>query len=767
MEAFLRLRVFLSVLMAAAVFGEAFADDARGSVRDDDGVLNMINVVVVNAADSSYVANAVTDAEGRFAISGLDGIEGKLLYVSAVGYETSITPLQAENEVKLTPSAGLLGEVVVTSRPITHTASGYVATLDQSRVNGRSLSQVMSLMPFVKVDEGSLSVLSRKVSAFYIDGMKTDNYEEIKMLPSEAIKSVKVEYSAGAGEAGSAGPVVRITLRQPIERGYYGQVWATGRTLPAYGYTGETAGGYFTTQQGPLRITAMAQYDHRKMIGRTENAYSFLSGREFTTKDRYDGWQTMPYGNLVLWWKINERNTLGASLTAYRTGTDDRTISENTDNRGNDVLRSDNNKHQYSAILSWDSRLRDNLTLKTTAHYISRSVRAEDTYLQQGPEASTAEGFSRSRTNLFKWQGAMTLKAGKSTWMWGVDLQYTGVRDRDTRTFYGEVPDLKMTGWRPAEYVSYSFEAERLSLSAGLRLESSWMSVKQSGESHSKLKTKTALCPDLSLTYLIEPEKGTLFNIEYRRSMEEMPYSVLSTYPVFLSPQSYSIGNPRISTPTSDLGVATFSYMGLVSVYTLYHRTAHPIYYATSEAPDGSGMMQSMAKNGKYEWVSSTGIELNLPLGDKVAAKLTAAYKMMRSKNVDYITPKKGSWDFDLEAQFNFTRDFGGNVSAHYETASRVYDMRWSPVWHTKVSLFKFLFNRKLRLNLDCTPYRKGRRTVIYGTDVEQVTKDVTKSTGITLSARIYFGSYNKIKGKDKVQPAQEYHEYTNPKAQR
>ena len=301
MEAFLRLRVFLSVLMAATVFGEAFADDARGSVRDDDGVLNMINVVVVNAADSSYVANAVTDADGRFAISGLDGIGGKLLYVSAVGYDTSITPLQAENDVKLTPSAGLLGEVVVTSRPITHTASGYVATLDQSRVNGRSLSQVMSLMPFVKVDEGSLSVLSRKVSAFYIDGMKTDNYEEIKMLPSEAIKSVKVEYSAGAGEAGAAGPVVRITLRQPIERGYYGQVWATGRTLPAYGYTGETAGGYFTTQQGPLRITAMAQYDHRKMIGRTENAYSFLSGREFTTKDRYDGWQTMPYGNLVLW----------------------------------------------------------------------------------------------------------------------------------------------------------------------------------------------------------------------------------------------------------------------------------------------------------------------------------------------------------------------------------------------------------------------------------------------------------------------------------
>lgn len=37
----------------------------------------------------------------------------------------------------------------------------------------------------------------------------------------------------------------------------------------------------------------------------------------------------------------------------------------------------------------------------------------------------------------------------------------------------------------------------------------------------------------------------------------------------------------------------------------------------------------------------------------------------------------------------------------------------------------------------------------------------------VTLSARAYLGAYNKTKGMDKVQPAQECHEYTNPKAQR
>jgi len=761
----LSLRFITVFLVALPAFMEAWAADVRGWVRDEDGGIKEVNVVVVEAADSSYVASAVTDDAGRFIIFGIDDVDGKLLYVSAVGYITSITALRTDNDVMLRQAAKELGEVVVTSKPIAHTASGYVASLDQSKTNGRSFSQVMSMMPFVKANESSLSVLSRQVSAIYVDGMKTESYEEVKMLPTEAIKSVEVEYSAGAGEAGATGPVLRITLRQPVERGYYGQAWASGRTLPAYGYAGETLGAYFTTQQGPLRITAMAQYDHRKMMGRSENTYSFFSGSAFSTKDRYDGWQTMPYGNVVLWWQINDRNTLGASLTAYKTCANDKSVSDRADNGGKDAVRTDNDKRHCTGILSWKSTLTDNLALKSSVHYISRSSRANNSYEQNGGALSTANGFSRGKTGLLKWQAALTWNLGKSTWGFGGDVQHVKARDYDTRTFYGDVPDLKMAGWRPAAYASYSLSAERISLSSGLRLESSRMTVRQAGKSN--FKSKTALCPSISLSYLIEPEKGSLINIEYRHALEEMPYSVLSVYPTFLSPQSYSIGNPDIATPTSNLCVATVSFRGIVSLYSLYQRTAHPIYYASSQAPDGADLVRSMAKNGKYEWLSSTGIELTLPLSDRVTPKLTAAYKMMRSKNADFITPKKGAWDFDLEAELNISRDFGGNASVHFETASRVYDMRWGSVWSAKISLFKYLFNRKLRLNLDCTPYRKGRRTVICGTDVEQISRDITKSTGIVLSARVYIGSYSKIKGKDQVQGSQQYHEYTNPKDQR
>lgn len=57
-----------------------------------------------------------------------------------------------------------------------------------------------------------------------------------------------------------------------------------------------------------------------------------------------------------------------------------------------------------------------------------------------------------------------------------------------------------------------------------------------------------------------------------------------------------------------------------------------------------------------------------------------------------------------------FSSTFGGDFSAYYEAGSRIEDMLWVPVWAIDLSLYKYMFNKKLCLSLDCTlPKRTPR----------------------------------------------------------
>lgn len=527
-----------------------------------------------------------------------------------------------------------LREVVVTDKPIRYTAAGYVASLDQEKVNGRTLSQVLSQMPFVDADESSIMVQSRAVSAYYIDGIKASGFDEVKMMPTESIKSVQADYSGGAGEDGAAGPVIRITLRRVEERGYYGHVWATAGALAAYGYRGEPPGTYSTTQQGPVRITAMAQNVHHKMMGRNENSYSFDSGEAFSARERYDGWQKKPYGNAVVLWQINGRHSLGLSISALKMGIRDNQTSKNIVGESFDKVRGDKDSHQYNGVLSWDGKFSQSLSLSAKMSYIANRSRNKDAYASfDGGVRDEADAYSRGKTDLLKWQASATWKSGASTWNFGVFLQRIEARDYDTRAFYGAVPDLKMEGWRQEAFASYDAMAGKLAISAGLRLQTSRKTVWQAEEK--TFKSKAELSPRLSLTYFLDQEKGNMLVLSYEHSLEEMPYSVMSLYPTFLTPKSYSIGNPNLATPTSDEAGLTARFLGIFNVYAIYSSTSHPICYASSQAPDNAGLVRSMAKNGKYEWMSFSGVEVSLPVGNVFKPKLSIAYKFMGARNED------------------------------------------------------------------------------------------------------------------------------------
>lgn len=106
-----RLLLFSMMCLVAMV---SAAQDICGRVIDEQAKpMPFANVVLVNRADSSFIAGAVTKDDGTFSIA-TERNDG-LLKVSNIGYITKYIDARQGNvgDIQMQPNTQMLGEVVV------------------------------------------------------------------------------------------------------------------------------------------------------------------------------------------------------------------------------------------------------------------------------------------------------------------------------------------------------------------------------------------------------------------------------------------------------------------------------------------------------------------------------------------------------------------------------------------------------------------------------------------------------------------------------
>ena len=194
------------------------AQGISGRVIDEQAQpMPFANVVLVNRADSAFIAGAVTKDDGTFSIS-IDKQEG-LLKVTSVGYTTKFLDARQGNvgDILMQPDTQTLGEVVVKGeRPqYKMTTGGMTVDIQNSLLKDvGTADDVLSMLPQVQGSDGNFTVFAKGSPEIYINNKKVQNARELKQLKSTDIKSVDVITSPGARYNAEVGAVIRIKTKK-------------------------------------------------------------------------------------------------------------------------------------------------------------------------------------------------------------------------------------------------------------------------------------------------------------------------------------------------------------------------------------------------------------------------------------------------------------------------------------------------------------------------------------------------------------------------
>ena len=229
---------FTLALLACAIFSYGQKTVLNGTILDENSKpLEMANVLVQNASDSSMVTYGFSDAEGFFRFK-LDQGKNYLLAISYLGYKSrmvAVTPSGESQEltVKLVPDTETLAAVnVVDEMPVVITGDTISYKADAFTTGEeRRLEDVLKRLPGVEVDEdGQVTVEGKVVEKVMVEGkdfFDGDTKIATKNIPADAVDKVQVvrnyeEISPLAGLSTEDRVALNIKLKEGKKNLWFG-----------------------------------------------------------------------------------------------------------------------------------------------------------------------------------------------------------------------------------------------------------------------------------------------------------------------------------------------------------------------------------------------------------------------------------------------------------------------------------------------------------------------------------------------------------------
>ena len=177
------------------------AQTLQGKVTDEKNAPLAYANVVLQTADSIYVAGTTTDMEGRFELALHE--KAKLINISFVGYSTITKEINQYDlgVIQLSPDEQLLDEVTIKGHlPKTQVKGDAMVTTVSGTVleKAGTAENLLDKIPNVTAQDGAVTVFGRGTPEIYINGRKVRDQQELDQLSSDNVKSVEVVSNPGA-----------------------------------------------------------------------------------------------------------------------------------------------------------------------------------------------------------------------------------------------------------------------------------------------------------------------------------------------------------------------------------------------------------------------------------------------------------------------------------------------------------------------------------------------------------------------------------------
>ena len=200
---------------------DSIATTYHGVVVDsNNNPIDFVNIALLNPKDSSFVAGAMTDLNGVFAIP--CNMKNAIIKASRLGYNTVYKTYASGNVGSI-----MLKESVTSLQGVTVKGQRKIFSMNDggliAQVKGTALGEagtandVITKIPSVYADNGKYNVYGKGEALIFINGKRLIDYEELGRLSSKDISSIVLDNNPGAGYDATVKAVIHIPLEMSDE----------------------------------------------------------------------------------------------------------------------------------------------------------------------------------------------------------------------------------------------------------------------------------------------------------------------------------------------------------------------------------------------------------------------------------------------------------------------------------------------------------------------------------------------------------------------
>lgn len=586
------------IILSLAVAITATAATFSGKVVDElSQPFAFANVVLLNPADSAFVAGTMTDDAGAFSLSAQQS--SAIVKISYIGYETTYVNATAGDlgAIQLLPEATMLGEVVVKGARPTYklTTEGIKTDVDGTLLSKvGTATEVLGNLPGVQKKGTSVEVFGKGTPLIYINGRQMRNDSELAQLSSDNIQSVELITNPGAKYKADVESVILIKTKRPQGDGFS---FYTQASFWASKYPDLALGLNWNYRHKGLDVFGSVWYNDDRMKSDENVTFDVKAGKQWHIEDFAHS--SRHANSLYASWGVNyifnDRHAIGARYETkahFLNRTKGWVVADVTadgafyDHLDNDLLMKKTSNMPHTLNVYYNGRVgKTSIDFNTDYVFFKERTNSFNNEVSQEQQSRTVTSQSVQRNQL--WASKLVL----SWQLWGGNLQvggeYDNTRRNDDYVNPENIVPTTFTEQRERNYILFTEYSHPLpfgQLRLGLRNENVNSDYYDNGKRiDEQSRTYHHFFPSVGLT--ARAGKVQLM-LNYGMKIMRPYYFMLSGNTTYANRFTWYRGNPMLR-PSVVNSLSVMAMWRWMSVMLDYKRTKDVIVN-TGEAAPGS-----------------------------------------------------------------------------------------------------------------------------------------------------------------------------------
>jgi hypothetical protein len=399
-----------------------------------------------------------------------------------------------------------------------------------------------------------------------------------------------------------------------------------------------------------------------------------------------------------------------------------------------DVLLSQiNNYNNYllqEGTLKYNATLgKRGTTMEVIGDYFNRQADNHTDYLPISEGVST-EAEDETSLNMYKLSIDFTDPISqKAVLKYGASVQYitqdyapihaqTEVEDR----FQTSLIPTRTTGLTPLAYVSAMGQVWKIRYNIGVNFQINNIGYETLDDGAKAKNMQWGINPMLQMMMPLDNEGKHALMVNYKRTLDDIPYAAISSTIRWSDPYNYTVGNPDLKSPVGDMVMVSASlFRNMLNITGMYAHESNSIHWETIQSATDPEVFYTMPVNLASNNFYGLGVEFNWqpvkPWTMKLSSRFTLLNENATMGGVHYDNLRFRQY-YTMNNTFSFNHGWGGMLNMMFEPTFKSFDRTYHAVYAVNGQIYKNLCKDKLQITLSFTALGNRRKMDRYVDDI-------------------------------------------------